>query len=261
VSESTVLTERRGRVLVVTLNRPESANAVDAAVASGVGRALEEADRDRDVWALVVTGAGERSFCAGADLKALARGESILPPGHPEWGFAGYVNHVIGKPTIAAVNGLALGGGTEIALASDLCVATRSARFGLPEVKRGIMAGAGGLIRLPTQVPRKVAMEMILTGEPIDADTALRWGLVNRVVDGHPLEAALALAASVCENAPLAVQASKRVALRVVEGALPDEAVAWQVNQREGAALMATEDAREGTRAFAEKRRPNWRGR
>ncbi|HSR22661.1 MAG TPA: enoyl-CoA hydratase-related protein, partial [Candidatus Eisenbacteria bacterium] len=244
-----------------TLTRPEAMNAVDRAVADGVGQALEEADRDRDVWVLVITGAGERSFSAGADLKALARGESIMPALHPEWGFGGYVNHVIGKPTIAAVNGFALGGGTEIALASDLCVASRSARFGLPEVKRGIMAGAGGLIRLPAQLPRKVAMEMILTGEPIDADVALRWGLVNRVVDGNPLEAALELAASVSENAPLAVQASKRVALRVVEGGLPDEALAWQVNRREAAAVMATEDAREGTRAFAEKRRPVWRGR
>jgi len=146
-----VLTERHGHVLLVTLNRPAVRNAVNLAVTLGLGDALEEAEHDRGIWAVVLTGAGDKAFCAGADLKAVARGESVVPeePVRAAWGFAGYVTHHISKPTIAAVNGFALGGGTEISLASDLVVAADTASFGLPEVKRGIYAGAGGLIRLP----------------------------------------------------------------------------------------------------------------
>ena len=190
------LTERRGNILVITINRPEARNAVNSAVSVGVGDALQEAQDTADIWAVVITGAGDKSFCAGADLKAISRRENIFHPQHPEWGFAGYVQHFIDKPTIAAVNGTALGGGTELALASDLVVAQQSAKFGLPEVKRGLIAAAGGVFRIVDQLPRKIAMRLLVTGEPITADEALRWGLINETVsDGESvLEAAVALA-------------------------------------------------------------------
>ena len=171
-----VLAERRGNVMVITINRPEARNAVNGAVSIGVGDALEEAQHDPDVRAVVITGAGDKSFCAGADLKAISRRENLYHPDHAEWGFAGYVHHFIDKPTIAAVNGTALGGGTELALASDLVVAAERAQFGLPEVKRGLIAAAGGVFRIVEQLPRKVAMELLLTGEPITASDALGVG-------------------------------------------------------------------------------------
>jgi crotonobetainyl-CoA hydratase len=262
-----VLTELRDHVLVVTLNRPEARNAVDAAVTQGLGEALERAEHDSEIRVVVLTGAGDRSFCAGADLKAISRGESLNPPGTETWGFAGFVDHHVTKPVIAAVNGSALGGGTELVLASDLAVAAESATFGLPEVRRGLMAAAGGLIRLPDQLPRKVAMHLVLTGEPVDAQTALRWGLVNQVVpDGRVLGAALDLAAAVAANAPLAVQASKRLSRGLRRGAdggweLPAEREAWSANDEELIALMSSEDALEGPTAFAEKRAPVWKAR
>jgi crotonobetainyl-CoA hydratase len=259
-----VLTQRRGHVLLVTLNRPEVRNAVNLAVTLSLGDALEEAERDRGVWAVVVTGAGDKAFCAGVDLKAVARGESVMPadPERAAWGFAGYVSHHISKPTIAAVNGFALGGGTEISLASDLVVAADTASFGLPEVRRGIFAGAGGLFRLPAQIPKKVAMEMILTGEPITAQRALELGLVNKVVpQDQVVAAALDMAAKITEGAPLAVQASKRVANGIRDGRVPAEAGFWELSRAESLALRRTADAAEGPRAFAEKRAPRWEAR
>ena len=258
-----VTTERRGNIWVITLNRPEARNAVNQAVSTGLGDALQQAHDDAEIWAVVVTGAGEASFCAGADLKALARRENIFHPEHPEWGFAGSVSHFIDKPTIAAVNGTALGGGTELALASDLVVARRSATFGLPEVKRGLIAAAGGVFRIVDQLPRKVAMRLLLTGEPISAEEALRWGLVNEIVDDEVsvLEAAIALAGRITVNAPLAVQASKRVAAGADHGAIADETPRWERSNREIAALIRSEDAREGPLAFAEKRAPVWKAR
>lgn len=192
-----VLVERRGAVMIITINRPNVRNAVNLTVSVAIGDALAEAEADRDVWAVVLTGTGDKAFCAGADLKALADGERTISedPTRAAWGFAGYVNHHISKPTIAAVNGMALGGGTELVLASDLAVAADEAAFGLPEVKRGILAGAGGLFRLPVQIPQKVAMAMILTGEPITAATALELHLINAVVrQGDVLDRALNLA-------------------------------------------------------------------
>ena len=259
-----VLTERRGHVLLVTLNRPAARNAVNLAVTRGLGDALEEAEHDRDIWAVIVTGAGDKAFCAGADLKAISRGESLAPkdPARAAWGFAGYVTHHISKPTIAAVNGFALGGGTEIALASDLVVAADTASFGLPEVKRGIYAAAGGVFRLPAQIPKKVAMEMILTGAPITAQRALELGLVNRVVpQAEVVAAALELAGQIIANAPLSVQASKRIANGIVDGHVAAETEMWNLSRTEGRALWGTADAVEGPRAFAEKRHPNWQAR
>ncbi len=258
-----VLAERRGNVLIVTINRPEARNAVNQAVSTGLGDALQQAQDDPEIWAVVVTGAGDKSFCAGADLKAISRGENIFHPDHPEWGFAGYVQHFIDKPVIAAVNGTALGGGTELALASDLVVAQSTAQFGLPEVKRGLIAAAGGVFRIVDQLPRKVAMRLLLTGEPIGAEEAARWGLINEVVaDGTSvLDAAVALAEAITVNAPLAVQASKRVAVGADEGAITAEADAWKRSNRAMRAVFSSEDAREGPMAFAQKRAPVWKAR
>jgi crotonobetainyl-CoA hydratase len=254
--------ERRGNVLVITINRPEARNAVNGAVSTGVGDALEQAQNDDEVRAVVITGAGDKSFCAGADLKAISRRENLYHPDHGEWGFAGYVHHFIDKPTIAAVNGTALGGGTELALASDLVVACQSATFGLPEVKVGLFAAAGGVFRIVHQLPRKIALEMVLTGEPISAAEAAKWGLINQVVpDGTVLEAALALAERVTVNAPLSVQASKRIAYGADDGVIPDEEPGWARTQREFGVVLKSEDAKEGPLAFAEKRPPVWKAR
>ena len=252
------LTERRGNVLLITLNRPEARNAINASVSIAVGDALAEAQNDPEVRAVVITGAGQ-TFCAGADLKAIARRENLYHPEHGEWGFAGYVQHLIDKPTIAAVNGTALGGGTEMALASDLVVAEERTKFGLPEVKRGLIAAAGGVFRIVDHLPRKVAMEMIFTGEPMTSADALKWGLINQVVpDGTVVDAALALAERITVNAPLAVWASKRVALGVDEGAITGEQAGWTRTMREMGAVLRSADAKEGPMAFAEKRPPVW---
>jgi crotonobetainyl-CoA hydratase len=262
VTDAAVLTERRGDVLVITINRPEARNCVNGAVSIGVGDALEEAQHDADVRAVVITGAGDKSFCAGADLKAIARRENLYHPDHPEYGFAGYVHHFIDKPTIAAVNGTALGGGTELALASDLVVAHERAQFGLPEVKRGLIAAAGGVFRIMEQLPRKVAMELLLTGEPLTAAQAYEWGLINQVVkEGSVLDAALALAARVTGNAPLSVQASKRIAYGVDDGVITADEMGWDRTVREMKTIIRSEDAREGPLAFAEKREPVWKAR
>jgi len=257
-----VLVEQRAHTLLIIINRPQAMNSINAAATRGIADALERAEQDHDVRVVVITGAGDRAFCAGADLKALSRGELFYPPGYEQFGFAGYVAHFISKPTIAAVNGFALGGGTEITLASDLAVAADTATFGLPEVKRGIFAGAGGTFRLPQQVPWKVGLEMMFTGEPISAEAALRYGLVNRVTAADEvLNSALELAHRIAVNAPLSVQTSKRLAYGAVDGTVTDEVERWSRNQHETTALMASEDAKEGPRAFAERRAPVWQGR
>jgi crotonobetainyl-CoA hydratase len=210
----------------------------------------------------VITGKGDLAFCAGADLKAVARGESIAPPGTRAWGFAGWARHYIDKPTIAAVNGPALGGGAEIVLACDLAVAVQSATFGFPEVRRGIVADSGGAFRLPAQLPPKLASEMLLTGASIDAATALRYGLVNRVVsDGHALDAALELACGICQNAPLAVRATKRIAYGVTGATWGGESHPWLLTKVERDRVHRSGDAKEGPQAFAENRAPVWQGR
>ncbi|MCV7280288.1 crotonase/enoyl-CoA hydratase family protein [Mycolicibacterium flavescens] len=253
------LAERRGNVMIITINRPEARNAVNSAVSTAVGDALHLAQNDPDVRAVVLTGAGE-SFCAGADLKAISRRENLFHPEHREWGFAGYVHHYIDKPTIAAVNGTALGGGTELALASDLVVAEERAKFGLPEVKRGLIAAAGGVFRIVDHLPRKVALEMLFTGEPMSAADAAKWGLINEVVpDGTVVDAAIALADRITCNAPLAVWASKRVAMGVDKGVIVGDEPGWARTLREVIAVMRSEDAKEGPLAFAEKRQPVWK--
>jgi crotonobetainyl-CoA hydratase len=261
-AEPVVLVSRRDHVMIITINRPEARNAVNADVHAGIGQALEDAEHDRDVWVVIITGAGDKAFCAGQDLKALARGESTTrDPAHAAWGWAGYVRHHISKPTIAAVNGAAMGGGTEITLASDLAIAAETATFGLPEVKRGIYAAAGGSFRLAKQLPPKIAMEMLLTGEPITAQRALALGLVNQVVpQAQVMAAALALAARITVNAPLSVQASKRIARGMIDGHIASEDPFWLQTTQEGRIVMRSEDAKEGPLAFAEKRAPVWKG-
>jgi crotonobetainyl-CoA hydratase len=261
--EDVVHVEVRDRVALVTLDRPRARNAVNAALATGLGRALERAASDPQIRVVVLTGTGD-AFCAGADLKAIARGESIDAEGHREWGFAGFVQHWCDKPLVAAVNGSAMGGGTELALACDLVVASSSATFGLPEVRRGLVAAAGGLLRLRHQVPFKRAMELALTGAPVDAATAYDWGLVNRVVaPERVVEEALELAAVIAANAPTAVRTSKRLLHRTRTAGndwrqdWTGEDV-WAVNTEETMVAFGHPDAVEGPTAFAEKREPRW---
>ena len=260
---SAVLVDRRDHVVIITINRPEARNAVNLAVTASIGEALDDADRDPAVRVAIITGAGDLSFCAGADLKAIAAGERMFPEGREQWGFAGFVRHFTSTPIIAAVNGTALGGGTELVLAADLAVAAEHATFGLPEVKRGLIAGAGGAFRLAEQLPAKIASEVLLTGDPIDAAAALRWGLVNQVVPkGTHLDAALQLAERIAVNAPLSVAASKRLSRRVFgEDREPrGDADAWAASAAEGRRVLASTDMREGVTAFAQKRPPAWTG-
>ncbi|OZE11038.1 enoyl-CoA hydratase [Rhodococcus sp. 05-2255-3B1] len=259
--EPVVLARREGHVLVVTINRPKAANSIDARVHTLLGQAWESAEADRDIRAIVLTGAGSATFCGGADLKALGAGGpgAVTPPETEHWGFAGIVQHPISVPIISAVNGSAMGGGTEIALVSDMVVASDTAVFGLPEIRRGLVAGAGGAFRLMTAVPEHIALEMILTGQPISAQEAARWGLVNRVVaPDDVLDTALGLAHLCTEGAPLAVRASKRLARRISDGTIAHEEQSWQQNRQELDRLATTKDVVEGITAFLQKRDPTW---
>jgi enoyl-CoA hydratase len=253
--EPAVLTERRDRILVIKLNRPEQRNAVNAAVAAGIANALDQLDDDSDLSLGVLTGEG-KGFCAGMDLKAFVAGES---PYAGDRGFAGITRRASAKPLIAAVEGFAVAGGLEVALACDLIVAARGAKLGIPEVKRSLVAAGGALLRLPRTIPRGIAMELALTGEPILAERAHELGLVNRLSEPREaLATALALAAEISVNGPLALAATKRIMV---------ESVDWPESEffeRQGeiaGPVMASEDAREGSQAFAEKRAPQWRGR
>lgn len=248
-----VLTEARGPVLIITLNRPEAKNAANKALAEGVAAALDRLDAEDQFTVGIVTGAGG-TFCSGMDLKGFLRGETPSIPGR---GFAGLTQKPPKKPLIAAVDGFALAGGMELALACDMIVANKAAKFGIPEVKRGLAAAAGGLIRLPRQMPYRVAMEYALTGDFFPAQRAYELGLVNRLTDGPALDGALELAAQIGANGPLAVKASKQV---VSESRGWSEAEMWDKQQAIVGGVFTSEDAREGAAAFAEKRAPNWKG-
>ncbi len=261
-TEPVVLSRVDGRTAVITINRPEVRNAVDARVAAGLAEAMARADEDPEVWTIVLTGAGDRAFSAGADLKAVFRGEGVHDPEREHLGFAGFVRHDLGKPVIAAVNGLALGGGFEIVLHCDLAIAASSAVFGFPEARVGKMAAAGGAFRIGQEIPPKLAAELLYTAAPISADRALDLGLVNRVVaDGEVLDAALELAALINRNSPLSVRASKRSLLGVDHDGSAREADDWDRIASIDAELLHSADAEEGVRAFVEKREPRWTGR
>jgi len=250
-----VRVERRDGVLLITIDRPSARNALDRAVAEGVAAAVDELDADDDLRAGVLTGAGG-TFSAGMDLKAFLRGETPATEGH---GLCGITRTPPRKPLVAAVEGWALAGGFELVLACDLVVAAETARFGVPEVKRSLVAAAGGALLLPRRVPANVAMEMLLTGDPIDARRAAEIGLVNRLTpEGGALDGALALAATVAANGPLAVAATKAVARGSAD---PGTDEGWDRQAELVAPVFASEDAREGATAFAEKRPPVWRGR
>jgi enoyl-CoA hydratase len=249
--------EVRGPVALITIRRPEARNAVNGEVARGIEGAIDQLEAADGVWAGVLAGEGT-VFCAGADLKAIASGEAAAL-NTARGGFAGITRRERMKPIVAAVDGPALAGGCEITLACDLIVASRAAAFGVPEVKRALVAAAGALFRLPRALPEKVAMEAILTGDPITAERAYELGMVNQLVEpGQAVEAALAVAERIAANAPLAVQASRGVALHA---ATADDDTLWRESLEAFAAMAATEDFQEGPRAFIEKRPPIWKGR
>jgi enoyl-CoA hydratase/carnithine racemase len=255
--ENRVLYEADGDLAVITLNRPERRNAVDAAMTAQLREAIDRLEADARARVGILTGAGDKAFCAGMDLKAFAAGEgAAIIEGRG--GFGGFTAYPRSKPVVAALNGAALGGGCEIVLACDLVVAAEGATLGMPEVRRGLFAASGGALRLPAMIPRVRAMELLLTGDAIAAAAALELGLVNRVVPAaRLLEAARELGRRVSANAPLSIQATLAVA-RAATG--PSEAL-WSACDSEWHRIARSEDAREGPAAFAAKRPPRWQGR
>jgi enoyl-CoA hydratase len=248
-----VLTEVKDGVLIVTINRPEAKNAMTKAAAEGIAAAMDRLDSEDDLRVGILTGAGG-TFCSGMDLKGFLRGESPSIEGR---GFGGVVQAPPKKPLIAAVEGYALAGGLELMIACDLVVANAGAKFGIPEAKRGLVAAAGGVMLLPDQIPQRIAMELALTGDFIDAARAYDLGLINTVTEGSALEGAMELAGRIAANGPLAVRVSKQVLKESRGWAMEDR----YTNQGKLIApVFVSEDAREGAAAFAEKRAPNWKG-
>lgn len=254
MTEPELLVERDGHTMIITINRPAVRNAVNHAVSQAIADAMDELDSDRDLRVGILTGAGG-TFSAGMDLKGFLAGEPREVEGR---GFGGFTEVPPVKPVIAAVEGFALAGGCEMALSCDLMVAAEDAAFGLPEVKRGLIAGSGGLLRLPRRIPPQVAMEYALTGETLSAADAHRWGLVNRLTaPGEALAGARELAARITVNAPLAVQVTKQV---IGSGPSGPEPADWAGQRESLERVLNSADAREGSQAFLEKRAPLWRG-
>ncbi|BBA86283.1 MULTISPECIES: crotonase/enoyl-CoA hydratase family protein [Mycobacterium] len=252
-TEPEVLVEQRDRILIITINRPKAKNSVNAAVSRALADAMDRLDADAGLSVGILTGAGG-SFCAGMDLKAFARGENVVVEGRG----LGFTERPPAKPLIAAVEGYALAGGTELALATDLIVAARDSAFGIPEVKRGLVAGGGGLLRLPERIPYAIAMELALTGDNLSAERAHALGMVNVLAEpGAALDAAIALAEKITANGPLAVAATKRIIT---------ESRGWSLDTRFAQQMKilfpisTSNDAKEGAIAFAEKRPPRWTG-
>lgn len=249
-----VLVDIADGIMTVTLNRPKAKNAANRALAEGVAAAMDELDSNDAISVAIITGAGG-TFCAGMDLKAFVSGEMPTVEGR---GFAGLTEATPRKPLIAAVEGYALAGGLELAISCDLIVTADNAKFGIPEVKRGLAAAAGGLMKLPRQIPPRLAMEMALTGDFVSAERAAEMGLVNEVVPaGTALEAAKALAGRIAANGPLAVAVSKQV---ILESGDWSSTEMWNKQQELVMPVFGSEDAIEGSVAFAEKRAPNWKG-
>ena len=245
-------------IAVVTLNRPEKRHAVNGAVARRLGAIVAETEADPSIWVVVLTSSGGPTFCAGADLSEVAAGRAA-ELSTPDGGFGGFVESRRDKPWIAAVRGSALGGGLEFSLACDLRVVGENTVLGLPEVRRGLIAGAGGIYRLPRQIPRAIALEMIAIGEPIDAARAYALGLVNAVVpDDQVLKSALDYARKIAANAPLSVRESLKIARAAHETLEADSIAAMKATMER---LIESEDFQEGPRAFVEKRSPQWTGR
>lgn len=249
-----VTLQRDDALLIITIQRPQARNAIDRASSEALARAFDALDGDPALRAGILTGQGEH-FCSGMDLKAFLRGERIELPGR---GLGGIVETPPAKPVIAAVEGYALAGGFELALACDMIVASETARFGLPEVRRGLIAGSGGLLRLPHRIPRQIALEYALTGALMTAAEARQWGLINRLVPaGEALTHAIELARQIAANAPLAVSASRDIVRHATD---------WPANERWARQtillekVLASNDAKEGARAFAERREPRWQG-
>ncbi len=250
-----VLTEIADGVMTITINRPKAKNAINLEVAKGIAAAMDELDSNDSIQVAILTGA-EGTFCSGMDLKAFVSGEMPFIEGK---GFAGLVEALPKKPLIAAVEGFALAGGFELMLSCDLVVSANSAKFGIPEAKRGLVAAAGGLMRLPRQIAPRIAMELALTGDFIDANRAYELGLINRVVEpGTALDGAKALAKTIAANGPLAVIKSKEVILESQDWSLAEM---FGKQQKQVDVIFSSEDAIEGATAFAEKRAPNWKGR
>ena len=248
-----VLTEVDGGVLIVTMNRPEAKNAMNKGQCEGIVAAMDRLEADNDLRCAILTGAGG-TFCSGMDLKGFLRGERPSVEGR---GFGGLTEWTPSKPVIAAVDGYALAGGMELALSCDLIVANAGSKFGIPEVKRGLAAAAGGLIKLPRQIPPRIAMELALTGDFIDAKRAYELGFINRIVEGPAIEGAKELARAVAANGPLALIASKKV---VRDSHTWTDEEMWKKQGAIVNPVFVSEDAREGAAAFAEKRKPNWQG-
>lgn len=254
MSDDAVAVDIADGVMTITLNRPQAKNAVNKAMADGISAAIDELESNPDLRVAIITGAGG-TFCSGMDLKAFVTGELPVVEGR---GFAGLVEYLVKKPVIAAVEGYALAGGFEVAISCDLIVVSEEAKFGIPEVKRGLAAAGGGLIKLPKQIPARIAMELALTGDFISARRAYELGLVNQVVPaGTALEAARALAARIAANGPLAVAASKQVVARAQDW---DSGQMFAEQLKIVLPVMTSQDAIEGATAFAEKRAPNWQG-
>jgi enoyl-CoA hydratase len=258
LSDCVTLRRPAPHVALITIERPEARNAVNAAVAQGIARGVDVTEADVDTWVVIVTGAGGKSFCAGADLKEVAVGRAMTLRTE-QGGFAGFTHRERGKPWIAAVDGFAVGGGCEIALACDMIVAAETAVFGLPEPKRGLIAAAGGIYRLPRVLPRQIALELIATGADLPATRAHQLGMVNRLAPaGQVVEEALKLAAQVCACAPVAVAESLKVARVAADY---DDATLKQQSVKATERNAQSADYQEGPRAFIEKRAPQWSGR
>ncbi|MGB7654529.1 MAG: crotonase/enoyl-CoA hydratase family protein [Novosphingobium sp.] len=251
--ENPVLTHVEDGVLIVTMNRPEAKNAMNKAQAEGISAAMDRLDAEDDLRCAILTGAGG-TFCSGMDLKGFLRGERPSIEGR---GFGGLTEWTPKKPVIAAVDGYALAGGMELALSCDLIVANSGSKFGIPEAKRGLAAAAGGLIKLPRQIPPRIAMELALTGDFIDAARAYDLGFINRIVEGPAIEGAKELAKAVAANGPLALIASKAI---IRDSHSWSDEDMWKNQASYIAPVFVSADAREGSLAFAEKRKPNWQG-